>query len=137
MADSTVKKATRAQILSVVKEIIPADFSAEVDDVVVTAEDIVGYCNTTLEQLAAKAAKSKEAAAAKKQAGDELREKIEGLLTSEPQTADMLADAVGDGVTRAQVIARMKSLVDLGRAIKTSIKTEVGTGKATAYTIAE
>lgn len=72
-----------------------------------------------------KAKKAAERAAAKKQAGDELRETVLNVLTSDLQGIDEIVEAIGDEeVTPGKVRARLTQLVDLGEVVKEMVKVE-------------
>ena len=92
-------------------------------------ETIVAYCENEKALLAGKAEKAKARAAAKKEAGDELRACIQAILeaATEPMTREMvlaqIEDETGD-LTPAKVGARISQLVQLGLASKTTIKVE-------------
>jgi hypothetical protein len=84
-----------------------------------------------------KAAKAKARAAAKKEAGDDLRACIQTILenATEPMTREMVLGAI-DGaeeaeLTVAKVGNRISQLVQLGLASKTTVK--VGDKNKTAY----
>ena len=84
----------------------------------VTAEDVTAFVETTLAQIAAKAEKNKERAAAKRQAGDELRAQVLGFVTEEWQTRDEIAANFEDeDVTPAKVGARLTQLVENGSVV--------------------
>ena len=83
-----------------------ADFGAEV-----TVDDVLNYVNTALAQLDAKAAKAAEKSAEKKAAGDELRARVEGVLTEELQSIADITIALGDPeITSSMVVSRLTSL---------------------------
>ena len=67
-----------------------------------------------------KAEKAKVKAAEKKAESDGLTDAILATLTGELQTPDAIADAIEgfEDVTRAKVIARMKGLIEAGKAVK-------------------
>ena len=130
------KKVTKAQVLEAIKAVVADDAKVEVGDVVVTADDIAAYVDTTLDQLASKAAKAKEKAAEKKAEGDALRDAVQAVLTAEPQTIAAIAEQVeGDfEVTNAKVSARLTQLVKAGIAAKEQAK--VGDRKLNTYFLA-
>ena len=99
----------------------------------------IAFIETQIAALDRKAAKAKERAAAKKVAGDELRETIYSVLTNEFQTLDMILPAVkeitgDDTLTNSKIIPRLSALVDLEKVTKEKVKTE--NGDKMAYAIA-
>lgn len=125
-------KTTKKDILNAIATVITEDFNVQVGDVTVTAEDVTAYIEKTIAQLDAKNEKAKERAAEKKVEGDELRAKIEAVLTDEFQTGNQITTAIGDEeVTKAMVSARLAQLVKAGKAHKTQIK--VDNRKIVAY----
>lgn len=108
-------KITKAMVLAVIgKNVKNMTFDGDV-----TAEDVTAFVETTLAQIAAKAEKNKERAAAKRQAGDELRAQVLGFVTEEWQTRDEIAANFEDeDVTPAKVGARLTQLVADGSVVK-------------------
>lgn len=108
-------KITKAMVLEVIgKNVENMTFDGDV-----TAEDVTAFVETTLAQIAAKAEKNKERAAAKRQAGDELRAQVLGFVTEEWQTRDEIAANFEDeDITPAKVGARLTQLVENGSVIK-------------------
>jgi len=130
---ANTNKATKKDVLSAIATVITEDFEVQVGDVTVTAEDVNAYIEKTIDQLNAKNEKAKVRAAEKKADGDELRAKIEAILTDEYQTGDQITAAIGDKeVTKAKVIARLTQLCKVDKARKTQVKTENGR-KIVAY----
>ena len=124
------KKLTKKELYGMAREIV-LDSDAEDKDV------LVEFIDKQVEILENKAAKAKERAAEKREAGDELRATIKGLLTDEYQTADEITTKVNDeDVTKAKVIARLGQLVKNGEVEKTDIKVESGR-TVKAYRLAE
>ena len=104
-----------------------------------TDAEEIAFIETQIAALDRKAAKAKERAAAKKVAGDELRETIYSVLTNEFQTLDMILPAVkeitgDDTLTNSKIIPRLSALVDLEKVVKEKVKTE--NGDKMAYAIA-
>lgn len=127
------KKVTKKDVLVALKDAVAEDFEVQVGDVTVTADDIFAYADTTMEQLAAKAAKAKERAAKNKAEGDELRATIEGVLTDDLQTIDQITAQVDvEDITKSKVTARLTQLVKAGLAYKEQVKLEDGR-KVMAY----
>ena len=68
----------------------------------------------------------------KKAEGDELRAKVQSVLTEELQTIDEIVDAIGEeDVTRNKVVARLTQLVAAEVAVKD--KVESGSKKVMGY----
>lgn len=112
MAENRITKA-------MVLEVIGKNVGNMIFDGDVTAEDVTAFVETTLAQIAAKAEKNKERAAAKRQAGDELRAQVLGFVTEEWQTRDEIAANFEDeDVTPAKVGARLTQLVENGSVVK-------------------
>ena len=98
-------------------------------------EDMLTFIDEQVAQLAAKAEKAKERAAARKAEGDELRAVVKSVLTDEAQTIDQIvAQIEGEDVTKAKVTARLSQLVKTGEAVKDMAK--VGDRKLTVYKLA-
>ena len=100
---------------------------------------IVAYCENEKALLANKAVKAKERAAAKKEAGNELRDAIETILTNAtaPMTREDVLAAIENAdeleLTVAKIGAQISQLVQLDRAHKTTVK--VGDKNKVAYVI--
>lgn len=83
-------------------------------------EDLIAFVDTQIEQIAAKAQKAKERAAEKKADGDELRESVRQVLTSEYQNIDAIMGSLEEtgldmtDISRAKVSARLTQLVKAG-----------------------
>lgn len=106
------EKMTKSEVLELIKETCADN------------ETIVAYCDNELALIAKKAVKAKERAAAKRVEGDELRDCIEDLLTTEPQTAEDLLAQIEDEsgeLTKAKITSRVSQLVRLGRATKVEV----------------
>ena len=72
--------------------------------------------------------------------GDDLRNAIEAVLTSERQTADKITEIIQEqdafeDVTKAKVVARLSQLVRAEKAIKEEVK--VGSRRLMGYAIVE
>ena len=120
-------KVVKADVLKAIAQVVAEDVEVTVGDVVVTGSDIQAYVDTTLEQLAKKAAKAKEKATEKKVGGDALRDKIAALLTDEYKTIAQIVAEIGDeSVTAGKVTSRLTQLCKLDLAHKTDVKTEDG-----------
>lgn len=126
MADS---KMTKKDWFEVIKGIVEASNSDQKDGA-------VEFIDKQVEALAAKAEKAKERAQKNKEAGDELRAKVQAVLTDELQTIDEITAQVDvEDVTKAKVTARLTQLVKAGIAAKDTVKTE-DKRKITAYRLA-
>lgn len=95
-------------------------------------DEMLEFIDAQMEQLAKKAEKAKERAAAKKVEGDELREVVKEALTDEFQPIDdIVAKIDGEDVTKAKVTARLTQLVKAEIAAKEQMK--VGDRKVMGY----
>ena len=109
MAD---KKITKAEVL----EMIKADCANNAT--------IVAYCDNELALLAKKAVKTKERAAAKREAGTELRAVVESLLTEEFQTAETILAQIEDEsgeLSKQKITHQLSELVRYEKACKKEI----------------
>lgn len=89
------------------------------------SDEMIEFINTQVAQINAKAEKAKAKAAEKRAAGDELRNAVYGVLSTDYMTADDIVDALGmEDVTRAKVVARLKTLIDDEYVEKTQGKSE-------------
>ena len=116
------------------KKMTKRDYFVEIQEVLTNAgeNDLADVIAHEIELLDNKAAKNKERAAARKIAGDELRDTISSVLTDDPQTADEILEQIdGEDVTKSKIIARLTQLVKLGEASKEEVKSE--NGKRMAY----
>ena len=96
-------------------------------------EDVLSLCEKEVAALDRKNVKAKERAAAKREAGDALKEQIAGMLGEEPITIDEIVTELDNPeISRAKVIARMTQLVKAERAAKGFVK--VDKRKIVAYT---
>lgn len=122
-------KVTKRQVLVALTSAI-LDGNVTLDSDIVTIDDLQEYCQTTIEQLDAKAAKAKVKAAEKKAANDDLKGLVFGHLTDEFQTAEALVDRIGNvDVTKAKVVNRLAALVKDGVVVKEEVKQEDKTKK--------
>lgn len=130
-------KVTKAMVLNAIRLVAEngaADFGDEV-----STEDVIAYVDTTLEQMANKAAKAKERAAAKKVEADELRDFVATLLTEEAQTRDEIFAKIEDEsgeLTVNKVGAKLTALVNAGIAAKEPVKIEGVKGSRMGYKLA-
>lgn len=125
------KKVTKKEWYAEIKKIVEAAEGVENKD------EVIAFIDKQVQLLDAKAAKAQENAAKKKAEGDELREAVYAVLTTELQNIDQItAQIEGEDVTKAKVTARLTQLVKAEMAVKDSVKTEDGR-KVTAYKLAE
>ena len=111
------------------------DYFAEIKNVLVEAgeNDLADVMAHEIELLENKAVKNKERAAARKVAGDELRDTISNILIDDLQTVDEIVEQIeGEDITKAKIVARLTQLVNLNEAVKEQVKTEDGK-KVMAY----
>lgn len=117
---------TKRDVLNAIKEVAMQDVDGMFNDEV-SAQDVIAFVDTSIEQLDNKAAKAKERAAKAKAEGDEIRSKVAAVLTDEYQTiADITAQVDVEDITPAKVSARLSQLVKLNQCHKTKIKTADG-----------
>ncbi len=87
----------------------------------------IAFIDGQIEQLDKRAEKTRERAAAKKVAGDELREEIFAVLGDTPRTIPEILVALGnDELTPNKITPRLSQLIELGRVGKEKVKTESG-----------
>jgi len=104
---------------------------------------LVEFATKKLAQLDHRNEKAKERAAAKRAEGDELTEKIFGMITDEPQSREDIANALieeGLDVTVGKVGYRLSALVADGRIVKAEATVPGDEGKArrvVVYTLGE
>ena len=118
------KKFTKVEKFEMIREILTGDGSTEMTQ---QESMLVDFIDSQIEQIQAKAEKSKERAAAKKAEGDELRKKVQSLLTTEYQSIDDIFAQIDDeDVTRSKITARLTQLVKAEIVEKDSRKSEEG-----------
>lgn len=126
------KKVTKKEWYAEIRKIIEA---ADVEN----KDGVLEFIDNQVKLLEAKAAKAQENAAKKKADGDNLREAVYNVLTTELQTIDQITEQVvieGEDITRNKVTARLTQLVKADMAVKDTVKTDDGR-KVTAYKVAE
>lgn len=124
MAD---KKMTKVEYYGVLRAFVEG--SGTIED----TDDMLAFIDTQVAQIEAKAVKAKERAASRRAEGDELRDAVQAVLTSEYQTLDDIVPQIeGEDISRAKISARMTQLVRLGVAEKEPVKGADGR-KAMAY----
>lgn len=100
--------------------------------------DLLDFARNEIDILDRKAVKTRERAAKKREAGDELRDTLAGLLTDELQTIPELRAQLDDGddLSSNKIAVRMSYLVNTGVAIKDTVMVEDANGhksRKTAY----
>lgn len=103
------------------------DYFKEIEKVLLAAgeDDLARVMANEVVLLQKRSVKNKERAAARKIAGDELRDTISNILTDDLQTVDEIVEQIeGEDVTKAKVVSRLTQLVKLNEAIKEQVKTE-------------
>lgn len=104
------------------------DYFNMIKDAMSDNADVVAFCDHEIELLSKKAAKAKTAP----KKVDTLVDDVFGVLTSEPQTIDAIAAALG--ISNAKATPRLNKLVADGRAVKGTVKVEKA--KRTTYALA-
>ena len=134
---STVKKATKREVLVAISELIGAKSGiSEINNTGITVNEATEVLTGMISQLDHKAEQARKRAAKKKAEGDELRDIVEGVLTNEPQIIDTITAQVDfEGATKAKITARLTQLVNAEIATKEQVKTEDGR-KVMAYKLA-
>ena len=114
------KKITKREYFEMLKEIVNESNSEN-------KGELIYFIESQIASIDNKAVKAKERAAAKKAAGDELRETVKSVLTNEFQTADEITAKIDvEDISKNKVIARLTQLVNLGEVEKTDVKDESG-----------
>ena len=133
-----MEKMTKAMYFEIIKDIVKG-LSEEVFPEGVGANDVLDFIDRQVELLDKRAAASKERAAKKRAASDELTELIYTMIFEAEDliTADEIVEKIDDEeVTKNKVTARVSKLVKAGRVAKEQVKLEDGK-KRMAYRIAE
>ena len=133
-----MEKMTKAMYFEVIRGIVEG-LGAEAFPEGVDANDVLDFIDRQVELLDKRAAASKERAAKKRAASDELTELIYTMIFEAEDfiTADDIVEKIGDEeVTKNKVTARVSKLVKAGRVAKEQVKLEDGK-KRMAYRIAE
>ena len=125
--DTATKITKRAVLETLIKAIDAGDIFLETYDV--SHEDVRAYAENEIALLDKRAEKAKERTANKKAEGDELMEAIYATLTDDYEpVADILARIEGEDLSAAKIVARIKKLVDAGRAEKAELKIKPAEG---------
>ena len=133
-----MEKMTKAMYFEVIRGIIEG-LGAEAFPEGVDADDVLDFIDRQIALLDKRAAASKERAAKKRAASDELTELIYTMIFEADDyiTADEIVEKIDDEeVTKNKVTARVSKLVKAGRIVKEQVKLEDGK-KRMAYRIAE
>lgn len=133
-----MEKMTKAMYFEVIRGIVEG-LGAEAFPEGVSADDVLDFIDRQVALLDKRAAASKERAAKKRAASDELTELIYTMIFEAEDfiTADDIVEKIGDEeVTKNKVTARVSKLVKAGRVAKEQVKLEDGK-KRMAYRIAE
>lgn len=105
---------------------------------------MIEFCDNEINKLDERATKAKERAAIKRAEGDALQEAVLAVLTDEPMTREDVLEAVVEAnenldTSLAKVGFRLRVLVDIGKAARTSVsvtKEDGKTSKKVAYVLA-
>lgn len=133
-----MEKMTKAMYFEVIRGIVEG-LGAEAFPEGVSADDVLDFIDRQVALLDKRAAASKERAAKKRAASDELTELIYTMIFEAEDfiTADDIVEKIGDEeVTKNKVTARVSKLIKAGRVAKEQVKLEDGK-KRMAYRIAE
>lgn len=133
-----MEKMTKAMYFEVIRGIIEG-LGANAFPEGVYANDVLDFIDRQVALLDKRAAASKERAAKKRAASDELTELIYTMIFEADDyiTADEIVEKIDDEeVTKNKVTARVSKLVKAGRVVKEQVKLEDGK-KRMAYRIAE
>lgn len=123
MSEVNEKKVTKVEYFTKIAEAVAA---SEVEN----KDELVEFINGQIEKLNNAATKAAERRAKKAEEPDEILIAVENAITTEPKTAQQIADEIGSEVTKAKVVARITKLGD--KVVKQVTKTE--NGKVTVYT---
>lgn len=94
-------------------------------------EEIVSFCDKELEKDAARKARAAERRAKKAEEEAPLYEALHSVLTSEPQIASVLAEAIGVSTSKVSAMLRNAKAADWG-----IVKGEAKNGKSKCKTYA-
>lgn len=107
----------------------------------ISHEDLAAFAEKKIAQLDKRNASAQKRAQAKREAGDEIMERVFSVVSNELHTRDEITALVGDEtLSVAKVGARLSQLVKSGRVQKETIKVAGADGKnvsKVAYFIAE
>lgn len=118
MGENENKKMTKKEYFEILKGIVE-ESDAE------NKEELLDFITNQQILLENKAIKAKEAAAKRKAEGDELREAVKAVLTTEYQTIDEItAQVEGEEITKAKVVARLTQLLKTDEVVKGQTSTD-------------
>jgi hypothetical protein len=122
-------KFTKREILESIINAVDAGILT-VADGDITPADVKAFAENEIGLLDRRAIKAKERAAAKKEEADELLDVVETVLGDEFESIpDILARIEGEDLTASKVSAKLRKLVDLGKAEKGELKVKPEGGK--------
>ena len=125
---STSKITKRTVLETIIAAVDAGDLY--LDSYEASSEDIKAYALNEIELLDKRAVKAKERAASKKAEADELLEAVyEAMSEDFEPIADVFARIEGEDLSAAKVGAKMRKLVEAGRAEKGEIKVKPEGGK--------
>ena len=97
--------------------------------------EVVEFCAKEQAAIERKNEKARERSAAKRAAGDALRERIEAVLGADPKTINEIMETLGDeDLTPSKIVSRLNQLVKAERVVKEHVS--VDGRKLMAYRIA-
>ena len=101
------------------------------EDTAIDNAELIDFCEHEIATLEKRAATSRAKAAEKREAGDELQDRIYGVLTEDWMAiSDVVAALEDPEVTSSKVIYRLNALCASGRVEKTDAKISSDGGKA-------
>lgn len=129
------KKLTKKDYYTMLKEIVyPTNADCEMT---VEQGELIDFLDKQIALIDSKAEKAKAKNAEKKANGDELREKVQNVLTEDFQTIDAIVTQIeGEEITKAKITARLTALVKNNIAEKTDVKDDEGR-KLKAYRLVD
>lgn len=129
------KKLTKKDYYTMLKEIVyPTNADCEMT---VEQGELIDFLDKQIALIDSKAEKAKAKNAEKKANGDELREKVQKVLTEDFQTIDAIVTQIeGEEITKAKITARLTALVKNNIAEKTDVKDDEGR-KLKAYRLVD
>lgn len=126
----TNKITKRAVLETLIKAIDAGDIFLDAYDV--SHDDVRAYAVNEIALLDKRAEKAKERTASKKAENDELMEAVYATLTDDFEpVADILARIEGEDLSAAKIVARIKKLIEAGRAEKAELKIKPADGGKT------
>ena len=127
----TTSKITKRTVLETLVAAIDAG-DIDLDTYDVTVDDVRAYAVNEIDLLDKRAVKAKERAAVKKAETDDLTEAVYEVLGDDFEPiADIAARIEGDDLTVGKVGARLRKLVEMGKAEKAELKVKPADGGKT------